>query len=91
MALSTEQCLQLNYDETGDVLYASLGEPQPAISFEVDTDILLRYVPPSSKVVGITIMNFLMHFPYSSSAAFEVHAANVVADLLRKYPEVPVS
>ncbi|MBI4641208.1 MAG: DUF2283 domain-containing protein [Candidatus Tectomicrobia bacterium] len=80
----------MNYDETGDVLYVSLGESQPAISFEVDTDILLRYVPPSYNVVGITIMNFLMHFPCVSSATFESHAAKVVAEFLKKYPKVPM-
>jgi uncharacterized protein YuzE len=84
MALGSASELRLHYDQEGDVLYASLGPPQPAISDEVDVDILLRYCPPSREVVGITIMNFHRHFPSED-------AADVTQRLLRKYPVVPWS
>jgi uncharacterized protein YuzE len=83
MALSST-ALVLDYDQEGDVLYASLGPPQPAISDEVDDDILLRYCPPSRDVVGITIVNFRRHFSCQEPA-------DVIHCLLRKYPTVPWS
>jgi uncharacterized protein YuzE len=82
MALGSTSELILDYDQEGDVLYASLGPPQPAISDEIDDDILLRYCPPSPQVVGITILNFRRHFPSDE-------AAEVIQRLLQKYPMVP--
>lgn len=89
MALSTEALLQLDYDARGDVLYASLGAPQPAVSYEIDEDIYLRHVPPSHDVVGITILNFLQHFPLEDRAPLQQHAARIVHELLQKYRSVP--
>jgi uncharacterized protein YuzE len=68
MALRSASEFVLDYDQEGDVLYASLGPPQPAISDEVDDDILLRYCPPHRQVVGITILNFRRHFPSEDTA-----------------------
>jgi uncharacterized protein YuzE len=82
MAVRSSADLALDYDAEMDVLYASLGPPQAAVSDEAETDILLRYVPPSRAVVGITIVNFRRHFPAQDPAA-------VVSQLLRKYPVVP--
>jgi uncharacterized protein YuzE len=82
MALRSAPELILDYDQEGDVLYASLGPPQHAVTDEVDEDILLRYCPPSGDVVGITIVNFRRHFPRED-------AADVIQHLLRQYPVVP--
>jgi uncharacterized protein YuzE len=84
MALRAASELILDYDHESDVLYASLGPPQPAISDEVDDDILLRYCPPSRDVVGITVINFRRHFPSED-------AVDVIQRLLQKYPIVPWS
>jgi uncharacterized protein YuzE len=84
MAISVPSELVLDYDEERDVLYASLGAPQPAITDDVEEDIGLRYCPPRPKVVGITIVNFRRHFP-------DKEPAQVIQDLLRKYPVVPWS
>jgi uncharacterized protein YuzE len=82
MAITPASELSLDYDEEMDVLYASVGSPQEAVSDEVEPDILLRYVPPAREVVGITIMNFRRHFPRAD-------ARNVVIKLLRKFPIMP--
>jgi uncharacterized protein YuzE len=84
MALRSVPQLILNYDQEGDVLYASLGPPQSAVTDEVDDDILLRYCPPSRDVVGITIVNFRRHFPHEAPA-------DVIHRVLHKYPIVPWS
>jgi uncharacterized protein YuzE len=82
MALGSTSALVLDYDQEADVLYASLGSPQPAVSDEVGEDLLLRYCPPSRDVVGITIVNFRRHYPHED-------AHQIVNRLLKQYPVVP--
>lgn len=90
MALSAESLWQLDYDARGDVLYASIGDPQSALSYEIETDVLLNYVPPNPHVVGITVINFLKHFPRLDATPVHSHATAIVEELYRKYPLVPV-
>ena len=82
MAISGSAGLEWQYDAQGDVLYASFGAPQPAITDEVEDDVWLRYCPPQPQVVGITILNFRQHFP-SQEPAY------VVQQVFEKYPIVP--
>jgi uncharacterized protein YuzE len=82
MAIRNSSELVLDYDQEGDVLYASLGAPQQAVTDEVEEDIGLRYCPPRPEVVGITIVNFRRHFP-------DQEPAKVIRGLFAKYPEVP--
>ena len=89
MAVTDTSSWDLDYDEEVDVLYASRGAPQPAASFEVIDDVLLRYVPPRPEVVGITIVNFLKYFPNVEAKPFQAHATAVIDELFRKYPTVP--
>ena len=84
MAIRSPSELILDYDQEGDMLYASLGPPQFAVTDEVDEDILLRYCPPSRDVVGITIVNFRRHFPHEAPV-------DVIHSVLRQYPVVPWS
>ena len=86
---SLDDTLELDYDERNDVLYASLGPPQAALSYEITEDVLLRYVPPNRAVVGITIIDFLAHHPVEDRAQLLAAAKTVVQDLLRRYPSVP--
>ena len=89
MAINLGKPLRLNYDEEADVLYASIDKPQPAISVEIELDILLRYIPPSNEIVGITIIYFQEHFPRPLQKNIYEHAASVVIDILTKYRVVP--
>jgi uncharacterized protein YuzE len=82
MAIIPTSAWSIDYDETSDVLYASLGDPQPAITDEVEDDIGLRYCPPNPQVIGITIANFRRHFPSDK-------AMDVVQGILQRYPAVP--
>ena len=56
MAINLGKPLRLNYDEEAYVLYASIDKPQPAVSVEIERDVLLRYIPPSNEIVGITMI-----------------------------------
>lgn len=87
----TDNCLSLHYDAESDVLYASLGPPQAALSYEVAEDVLLRYVPPSRRVVGITIIDFTRHYPGEEGGSVEDRARVVIEELLARFPEVPAS
>jgi len=90
MAVTELPSWDLDYDDEVDVLYASRGAPQPAASFEVIDDVLLRYVPPYTEVVGMTIVDFLKHFPNVEAKPFRAHATAVLEELFRKYPTVPM-
>jgi hypothetical protein len=72
------------------VLYACLGDPQPALSYEIETAVLLNYAPPKLHVVGITVITFLKHYPRRDVTSVLSHATAVVEELHRKYPLVPV-
>jgi uncharacterized protein YuzE len=87
---STERPIEIAYDERADVLYASIGAPQQAVSYEVSEDLLLRYVPPGRELVGITIMNFSRHYPLDGSQSLLSHANSIIRGLLEEYPYVPL-
>lgn len=87
---SIDDTLELDYDERNDVMYASLGPPQAALSYEIMEDVLLRYVPPNRTVVGITIIDFSAHYPVEDRAQLLTAAKTVVQDLLRRFPSVPL-
>ena len=89
MAVNVKPTFTLDYDTQGDVVYASMPGPQPALSVEVEPDILLRYVPPGLEIVGFTLINFLQHFPCLPPKTLLEHAMAAVEELLLKYPQVP--
>lgn len=48
--------VQLDYDEEGDVLYISFGDPEPADDADVtDEGVVVR--TRAGKIVGLTILN----------------------------------
>ena len=44
------------YDEGADVLYISFGKPQPALSADLGSGIVARYLEDSNELVGFTIV-----------------------------------
>jgi len=59
--------LRIVYDDEGDILDVSLGEPEEAISREVESDFFLRINPVSGQVVGFSILNFRKWFKDSKN------------------------
>lgn len=55
--LEKPETLTWDYDEEGDVLYISVGEPRPAVTVDLGESILARYDEKEREVVGITILN----------------------------------
>ncbi|MCR4321644.1 MAG: DUF2283 domain-containing protein [Candidatus Brocadiaceae bacterium] len=54
--------IRIVYDEEGDILDVSIGEPENAISKEVEDDFSLRIKPDSGEVIGFSILNFRKWF-----------------------------
>jgi uncharacterized protein YuzE len=54
--------IRMVYDDEGDVLDVSIGEPEIAISKEVEDDFFLRVCPDGGEVVGFSILNFRKWF-----------------------------
>lgn len=54
--------IKIAYDDEADVLDISLGEPEEAISREVEDDFFLRVNPVSGEVMGFSILNFRKWF-----------------------------
>lgn len=49
--------LTWDYDEEGDVLYISVGQPRPAIGVDIGEGVVLRYDEAKHEVVGITVLS----------------------------------
>ena len=45
-----------DYDTDADVLYLSIGEPQPAVGIDVGDGVMVRYNEERQEVVGITFI-----------------------------------
>ena len=54
--------IRMVYDDEGDILDISIGEPEEAISKEVEDDLFLRINPISGEIVGFSILNFRKWF-----------------------------
>ncbi len=55
LKLEEDSRLHWSYDEEGDVLYISFGDPQPALSIDMD-GVLVRYREDDGEIVGVTII-----------------------------------
>lgn len=49
--------MEIFYDLPRDTLYISLGGPRASIACELVGGILIRYVPKTNIIVGVTILN----------------------------------
>ena len=60
-----EKKMKFFFDKEGDVLDISLGEPEEAISREVEDDIIVR-INAKNEIVGFTMINFEKRFEKSN-------------------------
>jgi uncharacterized protein YuzE len=70
-----------NYDDEGDVLYLHVGAPQKAEGEETPEGHVLRFVPGTQEIVGLTILGarrcleedgkFIVTIPQAVEAAAE--------------------
>lgn len=45
-----------DYDEEGDVLYLSIGDPRPAVGMDIGEGVIMRYDEARKEVVGLTLI-----------------------------------
>ncbi|NJR61449.1 MAG: DUF2283 domain-containing protein [Cyanobacteria bacterium CRU_2_1] len=45
-----------DYDDEADVLYVSVGNPQPALGVDIGNGVILRYDETRNAVVGLTVI-----------------------------------
>ena len=48
--------MRWDYDSSADVLYMTVGQPQPALGIDVGEGLVLRYSEADSAIVGFTII-----------------------------------
>ncbi len=48
--------MQWDYDQEADVLYMSVGDPQPALGIDIGEGLVLRYSETQSAIVGLTVI-----------------------------------
>ena len=54
--LEKPAAINWDYDEEADVLYLSVGEPQPAVGVDIGEGTVLRYDEARNEVVGVTLI-----------------------------------
>ncbi len=54
--LEKPSAISWDYDEDADVLYLSIGEPQPAVGVDIGEGIVLRYDENRKEIVGLTLI-----------------------------------
>jgi len=54
--LEKPQKINWDYDEEADVLYISVGKPQPAVGVDIGEGVLIRYDEVHKQVVGLTFI-----------------------------------
>lgn len=64
--------LIMSYDEEADVLYLCFGNPEKAVSEEIDAHVIVRRQPETNRIVGITIMNFSKYFKANKRLEIEM-------------------
>jgi len=80
----------VDYDQTSDVLYLSLGEPRPALTREDKEGLLIRTDPQSGELVGVTVVAYDRHFRHLQDVSWLETSGlprNLV-DYLEERPEV---
>lgn len=65
--------LRMSYDKEADVLYLSLGSPKAAISDIDENGIIVRRDPETKKVVGLTVVDFLLNFSSAKAKLLSPH------------------
>lgn len=54
--LEKPETINWEYDEDADVLYLSVGEPQPAVGIDIGEGTVLRYDEARNEVIGVTLV-----------------------------------
>jgi uncharacterized protein YuzE len=68
-----------DYDEAADVLYVSVGKPQPALGVDIGDGVILRYDEIHNAVVGLTIIGLRAKLQEEQSSQPEINNSQNLA------------
>lgn len=54
--LEKPESIEWDYDEEGDVLYISVGDPRAAEGIDIGEGVIVRYDAQNREVVGLTVI-----------------------------------
>ena len=77
--------LQYSYDREADVMYLSIGAPQTAKTVEQHPHFIARLHSDTGELVGLTIINFSVHFPSVVDRAGFPNKGTVTAEEMLRY------
>ena len=82
--------IQIEYDEASDVLYLSLGDPRPAVTYESQEGLLIRKDPQTGELVGVTVLAYDRHFRHLADVSWLGNSGLPpdVVDYLEERPEI---
>ena len=75
--------MEWDYDSSADVLYMTIGEPQPALGVDVGEGLVLRYSEAQSAIVGFTIVGLKSRLEQSLEGS--LNSTTPVLSKLSKY------
>lgn len=73
-----EEDLNIRYDQKGDVLDLSIGEPKEAISREISEDVFARIGGEEDKIIGLMILNFQKHLEDSKKNSIALNISGAI-------------
>lgn len=76
---------QIDYDESADVLYASIGKPKKAISKEFHSGDFIRLDPFTNTIVGITILDFKDRYDPNYHKKDNTTAIKIIKQILNEF------
>ena len=77
------------YDEASDVLYLSVGKPEPAVTYEDTEGLLVRKDPQTGKTVGVTILSYGRHFRHLQDLSW-LRTRDLPADVIQYLQDRPL-
>jgi hypothetical protein len=81
--------LWVSYDDASDVLYLSMGKPQPAITHDDDEGLLIRKHPQTGETVGATVLSYGRHFRHLEDLSWlEKRLPSALAHYLQERPQL---
>ena len=79
------EVLNYFYDRDADVIYLSVGLPQPGKTVERHPHFIVRLHPETGKLIGLTIINFSLHFPSIVDGPDFADRGTVTAEEMLRY------
>lgn len=64
-----------DYDDEADVLYVSVGKPQPALGVDIGNGVILRYDEARNIVVGLTVIGLRARLQDEQSYQATMHSS----------------